>query len=142
VNIRLLSLVMIFWSTASTSVELVFRESHFLNQYRHEIYLNAGQYVYIDDHFTIDRDSKWVPNVPIIKAKVIDLEVQLHLLEQLIELGVKNWKPEYPEDSTALICDGLSFTIYVKSEELNIYSSGGCRFPPNYEKVREILVDL
>ncbi|WP_395341198.1 hypothetical protein PN836_018655 [Ningiella sp. W23] len=142
VNIRILVLFALFWPAVSEAIEIVFRESHFLGQYRHEIYIKDNQYVYIDDHFKLDNESNWIPSTPKLRALVLDIKAQQNLIEQLIELGVQEWKPEYPESNTPLICDGLSFVLYIKSEKLNTNSSGGCRFPPNYESVRKALEDL
>jgi hypothetical protein len=83
-----------------------------------------------------------VPNVPALKIKTLNSDEQTKLINQLIELEVNEWKSEYPESDASLICDGLSFTLFVKSDKLNLYSSGGCDFPPNYEKVRLLLEDL
>ena len=141
-NFRFLLLIILSWPAASDELELVFRESHFLGQYRHEIYINTGQYIYIDDHYKLDNDSKWVPKTPTLKTKTLNIDEQADLITQLIELGVNDWRSEYSENDIALICDGLSFTFYIKSDKLNVYSSGGCRFPLNYEKVRQTLEDL
>ncbi|MBQ4831560.1 hypothetical protein J8L84_19975 [Alteromonas sp. MMG017] len=141
-NFRFLLLLLISWPSVSDEISLVFRESHFLSQYRHEIYINTGQYVYIDDHFKLDSESEWIPNTPVLKTKALNTYHQANLINRLIELGVDDWKSEYPESDIALICDGLSFTFYIKSDELNLYTTGGCRFPPNYEEVRKILEDL
>ena len=141
-NIRFFIFLACFWPSVSIALELVFRESHFLGQYRHEIYIKDKQYVYIDDHFELDGDSNWIPKTPEIKLSTIGVVSQDKLIEQLIELGVNDWEPQYPQNDIPLICDGLSFTIFIKSENLNVYSSGSCRFPPNYENVRQILEDL
>ena len=135
-------LLALFWPITSEAIEIVFRESHFLSQYRHEIYIKDDQYVYIDDHFELDNESKWIPSAPSLKVLALDFETQQNLVKRLIELGVGEWKPKYPESDIPLICDGLSFVLYIKSEKLNTYSSGGCRFPPNYESVRNALEDL
>jgi hypothetical protein len=142
VSFRILALFAFFWPTVSVAIEIVFRESHFLSQYRHEIYVKDNQYVYIDDHFKLDNESNWIPSTPKLRVLVLDIKTQQNLIEQLIRLGVQEWKPEYPESDIPLICDGLSFVLYIKSEKLNTYSSGGCRFPPNYESVRNVLEDL
>ena len=137
-----LLLILISFSSVSAEVTLVFREGHFMNQYHHDIYIDSGQYIYIDDHFKLDKESKWIPSVPILKAKVLNASEQENIINSLLELGVNNWAPKYPVDDNALLCDGLSFTFYLRSAKLNILSSGGCRFPPNYEKVRELLESL
>ena len=139
---RLFVLFMLSWPVAAAELHLVFRESHFLSQYRHEFYINEAQYVYIDDHFKLNDEGKWVPNIPKLKIKTLNSDAQKKLINQLTEMGVGEWKSDYPASDVSLICDGLSFTFYVKSDKLNVYSSGGCDFPPNYEKVRLILENL
>lgn len=141
-SFRFFVLFILSWPVAAGELHLVFRESHFLNQYRHEFYINEAKYIYIDDHFKLNDEGKWVPKIPALKIKTLNSDDQTNLINQLVELGVGKWKSEYPASGVSLICDGLSFTLYVKSHTLNMYSSGGCDFPPNYEKVRQILEDL
>jgi hypothetical protein len=53
-----LLLILISFSSVSAEVTLVFREGHFMNQYHHDIYIDSGQYIYIDVHFKLDKESK------------------------------------------------------------------------------------
>lgn len=141
--LRAVLLFMVSVSAAAESLLVSFDEGHFLQAYRHQTYIRSGLYIHIDDHYKYDETTDDViPQVPDIYSIQLSESQEVNLVAELIALGVNEWKPVYPENEPGLICDGLGFSLYIMDEKLNVYTRGGCRFPPNYKEVVELFARI
>ena len=141
--LRAIILFMVSVSASAEGLLVNFDEGHFLQAYRHQTYIKSGLYIHIDDHYKHDeKTGDVIPQVPEIYSIQLSEYQEANLVAELIELGVKEWKPMYPENEPDLICDGLGFSLYIKHENLNIFTRGGCRFPPNYKEVVELFSNI
>ena len=135
---RAIFLLILSTSASAEGLLVNFSEGHFLQAYRHQTYIRSGEYIHVDEHFKYDEAKENViPDVPDIYTVQLTESQEANLVADLIALGVNDWKPEYPENMPGLICDGLGFNLYIEHENLNIYSQGGCYFPPKYKEVVE-----
>lgn len=140
---RAILLLLFSVSAAADGLLVNFEEGHFLQAYRHQTYIKSGLYIHIDDHYKYDeKTDDVIPHVPEIYSIQLTESQEANLVAELISLGVANWKPKYPENEPGLICDGLGFSLYIKHENLNINTQGGCRFPPKYKEVVELFASI
>ena len=142
--IRVLSLFLISISAQAEHLVLNFSEMHFYDSYEHQTYIKSDKYIHIDDHYKFDDTGMNVlPRIPEIYSLSLSFTQQKELINKLIKLGVNDWDKYYPkEEEEGLGCHGLSFSLYIKSKELNVYSMGACYFPKNYKEVTEVFTSL
>lgn len=128
---------------SAQDLQMNFKESDFFGAYDHQTYIKNGKYIHIDAHYKYDeKKDNVLPFVPEFYSMQLTNGKTQEIVETLKMYGVQNWKKQYPEDASGLICDGLSYNMYIKTHEFEVVSVGYCRFPENYKKVVEYLASI
>jgi hypothetical protein len=125
---------------AEQRLEVMVKENNFFGQYNHQLYIQNGNLVFIDEHF--QKNNRLPTNsLPKILTEKLTLDEERALILGIKELGVENWGEEYPEsrEGYSQICDGLSYIIYIKAKDLDVITVGACDTPNNYRKVINLL---
>lgn len=140
---RILATIFLASVTQAEGLLVNFGEGNLNLNYRHQTYIQNGKYVHIDDHFKWDETGEnVVPHMPNIYSVSLSSARQNELVAKLIELGVDDWKSSSPGDSADILCHGLGYELYIKSESLNVQSSGSCQLPNNYQEVVNVFKSI
>lgn len=124
-------------------MQMSFVESNFFGKYRHLTYIKKNEYIFIDEHYKYDESGEeFIPTVPDIYSRDFSTAEIEQVINSLKGFGVDKWKHQYPDNIKGLICDGLSYSLYIKAPGLEINSTGACYFPENYKIVAEYIMKL
>lgn len=124
-------------SAIADNLELRFEESHHLKSYRYQTFIKDGVYVQMNAQW--DADSYGYSTVPDIYTLKLDDSQQSDLIDKLLEVGVADWEREYPSsEGVPAVCEKF-FMFRIKSERLDVFSTGACQYPPGYDAMVKIL---
>ena len=150
IRLSLLLMLLIPFSASAGSLKVNFTEGNFLGQYRHETYIKDNNYLFVDDHFEYTKyisgqNATIVPYVPDFYSITLSNSEIKKIIETLKNFGISKWKKQYKthtEKNEVFTCDGLTYSIYIETEDFKVESSGSCFFPDNYNEVATYLMSL